>query len=92
MYSERAKYKQVADIDWFGEDLMRTLAENHMQRATIDEWVYADYYWLPGLGLYVIIDIKERDILNNYRGYKQLSSLSYDNRGIFVCSNRNKGD
>ena len=27
MYSKRAKYKQVADIDWFGENLMETLAK-----------------------------------------------------------------
>ena len=87
MYSKRAKYKQVANIDWLGEDLMQLLAHNHMNREKIDGSVHADYYWLPGIGLYVIIDVKGKDILSEYRGYKQLFTLPIDNYGTFVCSN-----
>lgn len=87
MYSKRAKYKQVADIDWLGEDLMQLLAYNHMDREMINKCVHADYYWLPGIGLYVIIDVKGKDILSEYRGYKQLFTLPIDNYGTFVCSN-----
>lgn len=91
MYSKRAKYKQVADIDWFGFDLMDTLVRNHMSRAMMDEWVRADYYWQPGIGLYVIIDVKEKDILNSYSGYKLLSTFDDGNYGLFVCSNEEEG-
>ena len=87
MYSKRAKYKQVANIDWLGDDLMQLLAYNNMEREKIDGSVHADYYWLPGIGLYVIIDVKGKDILSSYRGYKQLFTLPIDNYGTLVCSN-----
>lgn len=90
MYSKRAKYKQVANIDWLGLDTMELIAYNHMIREMMDECVHADYYWLPGLGLYVIIDVKGKDILNSYKGYTLLSSRACplsDNYGRFICSN-----
>lgn len=86
MYSKRAKYKQVANIDWLGLDTMELIAHNHMIREMMDDWIHADYYWLPGIGLYVIIDVKEKDIQNSYKGYKQLNRQD-ENYGRFICSN-----
>lgn len=90
MYSKRAKYKQVANIDWLSSELMELIARNHMSREQIDSCVHADYYWLPGLGLYVILDAKGKDILTCYRGYTLLSSRACpltNTYGRFVCSN-----
>lgn len=90
MYSKRAKYKQVANIDWLGIEVMELIAYNHMDREKMDDWIHADYYWLPGIGLYVIIDVKEKDIQNSYKGYKQLWSRDdsqEENYGRFICSN-----
>jgi len=69
---------------------MELIAYNHMDRARLDEWIHADYYWLPGIGLYVIIDVKGRDIQNSYKGYTLLTSRACplgNDYGRFVCSN-----
>ena len=66
---------------------MELIAYNHMEREKMDDWIHSDYYWLPGIGLYVIIDVKEKDIQNSYKGYKQLSTFPNIDYGTFICSN-----
>lgn len=87
MYSKRAKYKQVANVKWLGWDIMQLLAISNSEKETFNKDVRADYYWLSGLGLYVIIDVYNRDIMNEFRGFKMLPDYLRNTLGIPIWSN-----
>lgn len=74
MYSKYAKYKQIANIDWLGLEIMYSIAKSNYEKENLCITTRADYYWNSQLGLYLIIDIipNERYILNEFRGFKLL--------------------
>lgn len=95
MYSKHAKYKQILNCDWFGLEVMQFIAENNADREDFIRYhdIIADYYWLPGIGMYVIIDrIKEVNRLGKYRGFKKLEGLPNLVEGRYVWSTTELGE
>lgn len=74
MYSKHAKYKQIANIDWLGLEIMYSIAKSNYAKENLCITTRADYYWNSQLGLYLIIDIipNEHNVLNEFHGFKLL--------------------
>ena len=95
MYSKYAKYKQILNCDWLGLDVMQFIAGNNADKEDFIRYhdIIADYYWLPGIGMYVIIDkIKEVNRLGEYRGFKMLNKNPNLEHGRYVWSSTEAGE
>lgn len=95
MYSKYAKYKQILNCDWLGLEVMQFIAGNNADKEDFIRYhdIIADYYWLPGIGMYVIIDkIKEVNRLGEYRGFKMLNKNPTLEQGRYVWSSTEAGE
>lgn len=95
MYSKYAKYKQILNCSWLSLEVMQFIAADNADREDFVRYhdIIADYYWRPGIGMYVIIDrIDEVNRLGKYRGFKMLNNDPNLEHGRYVWSSTEAGE